>query len=96
MATERFAGGRGMALETQVSVKANPFLYKKKWSVSFTFPQGPHTTIPSSHEEQGKVSPTSGHGGERDDVSNDDHPPPAGDMEEPFPSPIYRVVHFVK
>jgi len=29
MATERFAGGRGMALETQVSVKANPFYIKK-------------------------------------------------------------------
>lgn len=27
MATERFAGGRGMALETQVNVKANPVLF---------------------------------------------------------------------
>lgn len=25
MATERFAGGRGMAFATQVNVKANPF-----------------------------------------------------------------------
>jgi hypothetical protein len=34
MATERFAGGRGMAFATQVNIKANPFEnIKLKFSV---------------------------------------------------------------
>jgi hypothetical protein len=80
-----------MAFETHANVKANPF--EEALSLRSPFQQA-LTTIPSGHEEQGEVSSTSSHGTERDDVSSDDHPPPASNVEESLPGPIYRVAHF--
>jgi len=60
MAAERFAGGRGIALDTQTSVNVKPARKYSGWCDYFR--QVERTAIPGSHQKHGEIPPTSGHG----------------------------------
>ena len=49
------------------------------------------TTITRGHEEKRKVSCADGHGRQRDNVSEDGHPPPGSHVEITLPGSIYAA-----
>ena len=74
MAAERFAGGRGIAFDTQTAVKANP----KKPSLLLALPmkqRNDGTCISRGHEEHRDIPPGGRHSRHSDYVAYDHTPP---------------------
>lgn len=75
IATERFAGGRGMALETHTAVRAKPVrAYQCQQGMRYTAMS--RTCVAGSHEEHADIAATDRHGRQADDIAQHDAPPP--------------------
>ena len=93
MLTERFAGGRGTALETQTAVRAKPRRYDTRY-----LDQNPYlpyiwvveelTRVSVRHEEQCYISTSYGRRRQTDNVADHDTPPPSCNVEVAFSGAI--------
>jgi hypothetical protein len=89
MATERFAGGRGIALDTQTNVNVKPMIQNSGWCDNLRH-MG-RTTVAGGHKKHGEIPPAGGHSRQGNDITDHDYPPPSCLMEEALPCPIYEA-----